>query len=85
MYKHETAIKLLKVARGQIESAIKMTEDDRYCLDISTQINATISLLKKAQVGILSKHIHTCVIESIQKGNPEEKIDEIETLIKKII
>nr|WIF88982.1 metal-sensing transcriptional repressor [Acholeplasma laidlawii] len=47
MHDHKNIIKLLKTAQGQVESVIKMTEDDRYCLDISTQINASIALLKK--------------------------------------
>ena len=43
-------IRLLKTAKGQIDGLLKMIEDDRYCVDISTQIIATISILKKVNL-----------------------------------
>jgi len=74
----------LKTARGQIEGTIKMIEDDRYCIDISTQLLAVISLLKKANTTVVNKHIETCIREAIDSGNVDEKIDELETLMKYI-
>ncbi|WP_331667582.1 metal-sensing transcriptional repressor [Acetoanaerobium noterae] len=44
------ALQSLKTAKGQIEATIRMIEDDRYCLDVSNQILATQSLLKKADL-----------------------------------
>jgi len=85
MHDHKNIIKLLKTAQGQVESVIKMTEDDRYCLDISTQINASIALLKKAQKEILVNHLNACVVDSIHAGSPEEKIEEISILLKKLL
>lgn len=85
MHKHETALKSIKVASGQIQSVIKMIEDDRYCLDISTQIQATIALLKKAQAAIIGKHLNSCVMESIEKKDVNHKIEEIDALIKSIL
>jgi len=85
MHHKDQPLKTLKNALGQIEAVIKMTEDDRYCIDISTQISATIALLKKAQRELLSNHIKTCVIESIETGQTKEKIEEINVLLKKMI
>lgn len=85
MHKHHQSINTLKNALGQVEAVIKMTEDDRYCMDISTQISAAVALLKKAQREILSNHLHSCVQESIELGNSKEKIEEINTLLKKIL
>lgn len=85
MHDHKNIIKLLKNAHGQVASTIKMTEDDRYCLDISTQISASIALLKKAQKQLLVNHLNTCVLDSIHAGSPEAKIDEINLLLKKIL
>ena len=56
------ALQSLKTARGQIDGIIKMIEDDRYCVDISNQIMAAQSLLKKSNLIILEKHLHTCEI-----------------------
>ncbi len=85
MLKHQQSIKTLKNALGQIEAVIKMTEENRYCMDISTQISASIALLKKAQKQILADHLNSCVMDSIQSGNPQEKIDEINKLLKNIL
>ena len=49
------ALQSLKTARGQIDGIIKMIEDDRYCVDISNQIMAAQSLLKKSNLIILEK------------------------------
>ncbi len=85
MHKHHQSINTLKNALGQVEAVIKMTEDDRYCIDISTQISAAVALLKKAQREIISNHLHSCVEESIELGNSKEKIEEINNLLKKIL
>ena len=81
------AVNKLKTARGQIDGIIKMLEDDRYCVDVSTQILSTIGLLKKANIDVLNDHIRSCVttaiLESEDQGN--EKIEEIITIIDKYI
>lgn len=54
-------MRLLKTARGQIDGIMKMIEDDRYCIDISTQLMATQALLNKANKEILAEHMRHCV------------------------
>ena len=49
MEERKKAIQNLKIAKGQIEGIIKMIEDERYCIDVSNQIIAVQSLLKKAK------------------------------------
>ena len=75
--------RLLKTAAGQIEGISKMVEDDRYCMDISNQILAVQSILRKASNEILKAHMHICVKEAFEEGNEDEKIDEIISLINK--
>lgn len=81
------AMNKLKTARGQIDGIIKMLEDDRYCVDISTQILSAIGLLKKANIDILNNHIRSCVATAILEGEEQgdEKIEEIITIIDKYI
>lgn len=83
----EKAAKKLKTVRGQIDGIIKMIEEDRYCVDISTQILSAIGLLKKANIDILNSHIRSCVKDAILEGEQEgeEKIEEIVTIIDKYI
>ncbi|POZ89312.1 MULTISPECIES: metal-sensing transcriptional repressor [Petrotoga] len=79
--KHEKALRKLKTARGQIDAAIKMIEEERYCIDISKQLLATISLLKNAHSEILKKHIETCVKDATSSNDAEEinvKLEELE-------
>jgi DNA-binding FrmR family transcriptional regulator len=78
---------VLKTARGQVEAVIKMVEDNRYCIDISKQILASISLLKKANSQILKEHLETCVREAAYSKEPSEienKIKELEDIIEYI-
>ncbi len=82
---NEQALNLLKTAKGQIESVVKMTEDNRYCVDIANQIMATMSLLKKANLVILKNHIETCVRDSFEDGTQEEKTDEIINILSKYL
>ncbi len=85
MKDNKAALNLLKTARGQIESVIKMTESERYCVDIANQVLATISLLKKANLNILKNHIETCVKESFEDGTQEEKIEEVIQILGKYL
>lgn len=81
----ELALQNLKTAKGQIEGIIHMIEDDRYCIDISNQILASNALLKKANLNILSGHLNRCVKHAIAGKDSEEKIQEIELLLAKIL
>jgi len=81
----EKALQLLKTAKGQIEGIIKMIEDDRYCIDVANQILAAQSLLKKADLMILQGHLRHCVKEACNNNNPDEKIEEVNKILEKIL
>ena len=81
----EKALKNLKTAKGQLEGIIKMIEEERYCIDISNQILASTALLKKANLHILSGHLHSCVKQAMQQGDSEEKLMEIEDVLGKLM
>ncbi|EOR19872.1 MULTISPECIES: metal-sensing transcriptional repressor [Clostridium] len=79
------SLQSLKTAKGQIEGIIKMIEEDRYCIDISNQIFAAQSLLKKANLIILENHLSHCVKDAFINGNGDEKINEIMKVLDKVI
>lgn len=83
----ERAGQKLRTVKGQIDGIIKMVEEDRYCVDISTQILSAIGLLKKANIDVLNSHIRSCVKEAILEGEAEgeEKIEEIINIVDKYI
>jgi DNA-binding FrmR family transcriptional regulator len=76
---------LLKTARGQIDGVLRMVEDDRYCIDVSRQVLASIALLKKANLVILKQHMDTCVKDAIRTDKGTEKIDEITMILEKYL
>ena len=79
------AIDLLKTARGQIDAVLRMVEEDRYCIDVSKQVHASIALLKKANIVVLKQHMNTCVKDAIRTDNGTEKIDEITMILEKYL
>lgn len=83
----DKTIRKLKTVSGQIDGLIKMIEDDRYCIDISNQVMASISILKNINKDVLRGHLEHCVYDSLKQKNEEdikEKIDEIEKIIDKL-
>ena len=79
---------LLKTARGQIDGMLKMIDENRDCIDVSTQIMATQSMLKKINLLILSNHLNHCIRETFENNNEiqkQNKIDEIIGIINKLL
>ncbi|MCI8609773.1 MAG: metal-sensing transcriptional repressor [Firmicutes bacterium] len=74
----------IKVARGQLDGVLKMIEEDRYCVDVSTQLLAAQALLKSANQQILEGHIRHCVSQAIASGDPGEKIEEALMILEKM-
>ena len=81
---HDQVRQLLKTARGQIDGILKMVEEDRYCLDVSNQLMATQSILKKTNRMVLRAHMDCCVRQAMESGDPDEKLDELTTLLDKL-
>jgi len=59
MNEEKMAIQCLKTSKGQIEGITKMIDEGRYCIDISNQIIAFQSLLKKANMLIIRQHLNS--------------------------
>ena len=76
----------LKTARGQIDGILKMVEDDRYCIDISTQLLAIQAILRNTNKEVLHAHLSNCVVEAFEKGgdDAQQKIKEIMSIIDKL-
>lgn len=74
----------LKIARGQIDGILQMIEEDRYCVDISNQLQATQALLRSASQQILQVHIRSCVRETLQTDAENPKLEEALKLLEKM-
>ncbi|SDZ89613.1 DNA-binding transcriptional regulator, FrmR family [Eubacterium aggregans] len=78
-------LRLLKTARGQIDGIIKMVEEDRYCMDISHQLMASQSVLRRANKEVLAAHLKSCVKNAQTDEEMEEKVDELVATLDKIM
>ena len=69
---------------GQVRGVKCMVEDERYCVDILTQVAAIQSALKAFNRELLTNHIKTCVVEDIKAGD-EQVVDELCGTIMKLM
>ncbi|WP_239805608.1 metal-sensing transcriptional repressor [Croceicoccus hydrothermalis] len=58
---------------GQVRGVAQMVEDDRYCIDILTQVQAIKAALGRAESEILKRHAACCVADAIASGDPDEQ------------
>jgi len=63
-------LKRLRRAEGQVRGIAQMVDDDRYCIDILTQISATTKALQAVAVELLGDHLSHCVADAIEAGGP---------------
>jgi CsoR family transcriptional regulator, copper-sensing transcriptional repressor len=64
----EDVLARLKRIEGQVRGLQRMVDDDKYCIDILTQITAASNALKKVAVGLLEDHIRHCVANQTDAG-----------------
>jgi CsoR family transcriptional regulator, copper-sensing transcriptional repressor len=68
-----SVLKRLKRIEGQVRGLARMVEDDRYCIDVVTQLSAARAALRKAEEEILADHVAHCVEHAIASGNKAEQ------------
>lgn len=79
----EALIKRLNRIEGQVRGVAKMITEDRYCIDILTQVSAIQSALDAVALQLLENHIHGCLQNAIQSGNGDAAIDELMAVVRK--
>ena len=76
-----TSLKRLKRIEGQVRGLSRMVEDDRYCIDIVTQITAVRAALRKVEEEVLRDHVAHCVDGAIASGNRAQQRRKIAELM----
>ena len=76
-----SALKRLKRIEGQVRGLARMVEEDRYCIDIVTQISAVRAALRRAEEEVLRDHVAHCVEGAIASGNAAEQRRKIAELM----
>jgi DNA-binding FrmR family transcriptional regulator len=74
----------LRRIEGQIRGIEGMVENDRYCIDILTQISAAQAALDKVALGLLDGHAHTCVIGA-KPSQQDERTDEMMAAVARLL
>jgi DNA-binding FrmR family transcriptional regulator len=79
-----SCLKRLQRIEGQVRGLARMVEDDRYCIDIVTQIAAVRAALRRAEEEILRDHVAHCVEGAIASGNQAQQRRKIAELMEVI-
>ena len=74
----------LKRIEGQIRGLEGMVQDDRYCIDILTQISAAQAALDKVALGLLDEHARHCMADA-EAGEREEKAEEMMAAVGRLL
>jgi DNA-binding FrmR family transcriptional regulator len=71
-YDKEALVKRLHRIEGQVRGIERMVEDDRYCIDILTQVAAVNTALESLAFKLLDDHVNHCVTGALASGDPKE-------------
>ena len=76
-----SVMKRLKRIEGQVRGLARMVEDDRYCIDVVTQVSAVRAALRRAEEEILADHVAHCVEHAIVSGDKADQRRKIAELM----
>lgn len=82
-----SCLKRLKRIEGQVRGLSRMVEDDRYCIDVVTQILAVRAALRRVEEEVLRDHVAHCVEHAIASGNKADqrrKIVELMAVLERV-
>ena len=77
----------LKRIEGQVRGVARMVDEDRYCIDVLTQVQAIRAALHKVEEEVLKDHVRHCVAHAFSAGDPDkqrEKVDELVTVLGRL-
>jgi CsoR family transcriptional regulator, copper-sensing transcriptional repressor len=75
----------LRRFEGQVRGIERMVEEDRYCIDVLTQISAVQAALDKVALGLLDGHARHCVVGGHGEGRPDELTDEMMAAVGRLM
>ena len=80
----EALVKRLHRIEGQVRGVERMVEDDRYCIDILTQIAATTTALESLAFQILEGHVESCVAGALSSGDADVAAEKSRELLEAV-
>ncbi|MBA3311586.1 MAG: metal-sensitive transcriptional regulator [Nocardioidaceae bacterium] len=87
IHRKDDYLRRLRRIEGQARGLQRMVEDEKYCIDILTQVSAMTKALQSVALGLLDEHLSHCVIEAAAAGGPEatEKVKEATDAISRLV
>ena len=82
--KQEIEVRLSRI-EGQVRGLRKMVDEDRYCIDVLTQVSAVQSALESVALLLLRDHTEHCVAEAIRSGDGGEKVRELSEAVERLV
>ncbi len=79
---HRGTLPRLKRIEGQVRGLVRMVEEERYCVDILTQVEAVRAALKRVADRILHDHVEHCVAGALRSGDVRRQQKKIEELMQ---
>ena len=83
----EDVLRRMRRVEGQVRGITQMVDDDRYCVDVLTQIAAATKALQSVAVGLLDDHLRHCVADAVAAGGREadEKLTEATAAVERLL
>jgi DNA-binding FrmR family transcriptional regulator len=83
----DSHLKRLRRVEGQVRGLQRMVEEDKYCIDVLTQVSAATKALQSFSLELLEEHLAHCVVEAAQRGGAEadEKVREASDAIARLV
>ena len=83
----DSHLKRLRRIEGQVRGLQRMVDEDKYCIDILTQVSAATKALQSFSLELLEEHLEHCVVDAARSGGPEaqEKVREASDAIARLV
>lgn len=81
----DQVLKRLKRAEGQVRGIARMVEEDKYCIDVLTQVNAVRAALDKAAVELIRDHARHCMVHITDEAEQKAKADELANAVGRML
>jgi DNA-binding FrmR family transcriptional regulator len=79
--RHTDQLARLRRIEGQVAGIARMVEEERYCVDILTQVRAVRAALKRVEGAVVRTHVEHCVANAVRSGAEAERRQKIEELL----
>jgi DNA-binding FrmR family transcriptional regulator len=80
--RHTGQLQRLRRIEGQVRGLVRMVEDERYCVEILTQLRAARAALRRVEDSVLREHVEHCVAQAIRGGSAGVQRGKIDELIE---